>query len=266
MLESGKGKLTILEDALLNTNENMALEFDAEMFGDEWFQYSIRFNSSYMTRIAIAICDLGGSALFDNVRLFKVADAKEVTDPYKSETGSTEAPTATVKPTAKPTTKPTTVKPTSTPTVELPTDPSETDPTDPSETDPTQPEDPTDPTQPADHTQPVADDEDVADTDGDAAPKGEKTPWLFIGIGVGAAVLIAGGIFFSEETGTGKQCTDFLDQKALDFYVKSGDKIGIPGLSEDSGFGQFRSAHNTAGFPDNDFKFLHMFHSIHLMA
>ncbi|MBR3778690.1 MAG: hypothetical protein IKL13_03065 [Clostridia bacterium] len=193
ILKSGKGKLAILEDQMNQTNENLAIELDAEMFGDDWFQYSIRFNSSHMDRIAIAICDLGGSALFDNIRLFEVSDAKVVEDPYKDKTGSTVAPpTATVKPTVKPTT---TQKPTSTitsTTVALPTDPTETDPTD-VVVDPTQPADPTtpvDPTQPGDPTAPADDGEDA-----DAGTTAKKdTPWLFIGIGVGALVLIAGGI------------------------------------------------------------------------
>ena len=193
ILKSGKGKLAILEDQMNQTNENLAIELDAEMFGDDWFQYSIRFNSSHMYRIAIAICDLGGSALFDNIRLFEVSDAKVVEDPYKDKTGSTVAPpTATVKPTVKPTT---TQKPTSTitsTTVALPTDPTETDPTD-VVVDPTQPADPTtpvDPTQPGDPTAPADDGEDA-----DAGTTAKKdTPWLFIGIGVGALVLIAGGI------------------------------------------------------------------------
>ena len=65
-----------------------------------------------------------------------------------------------------------------------------TDPTDPQPTDPVAPSGPaaTDPTAPA------GEGEDAADTDGDAKSKGEKTPWLVIGIVIGAVVLIGGGI------------------------------------------------------------------------
>ena len=191
ILKSGKGKLSILEDALVRTNENLAIEFDAEMYGDEWFQYTIRFNSSYMDHIGIAICDLGGSALFDNIRLFKVDDAKVVEDPYKDPNGgSATAPTATVKPTTKPTTKPSTVvSTTATTTITLPTEGDVTDPTD-VVTDPTQPADPTDSVQ-TDPTAPVED--EVEDADGKAEEK-KDAPWLVIGIIIGAVVLIGGGV------------------------------------------------------------------------
>ena len=176
ILESGRGKLTILEDTLKQTNENFALEFDAEMFGDDWFQTSIRFNSSNLDHIAIAICDLGGSALIDNIRLFKVSDAKEVTDPYKDKSGNNvTAPVATVVPSAGTTTG-TVVEGTT--TTDVAADPTEST---------TQSAVVTDPSAPIE--------EDVADTDGDAAPKDEpKTPWLLIGIVGGAVVLIGGGV------------------------------------------------------------------------
>ena len=160
--------------------------------GEDWFRTYFRLNTGVFTRIAVGVVDGGGEALIDNLRLFKTTDGIEGGDTYKDPgTGSTvTAPTATAKPTTKPTTKPTGGQGTTSAVVTDPTD-STTIPTD-VVTDPTQPEDPTDPTQPTDPTSPI--EEDVADTDGDAEPKGEKTPWLFIGIGVGAAVLIAGGI------------------------------------------------------------------------
>jgi hypothetical protein len=33
--------------------------------------------------VGIAICDLGGEALFDNLRMFKVADGADVVDPFQ---------------------------------------------------------------------------------------------------------------------------------------------------------------------------------------
>ena len=100
VLKSGAGKLTLLEDKYYpKPYESMAIEFNQEFFGDGWVQHSIRFNTTGYTRVGIAVCDLGGEALIDNLRLFKVSDAKEVTDPYKDPSGNNvTAPVATVKP------------------------------------------------------------------------------------------------------------------------------------------------------------------------
>ena len=171
------------------------MEFDSDSVGEDWFSTYFRLNTGVFTRIAVGVVDGGGEALIDNLRLFKTTDGIEGDDVYKDPgTGSTvTAPTATAKPTTKPTTKPTGGQGSTSAVVTDPTD-STTIPTD-VVTDPTdpQPTDPADPTDPAvtDPTDPV--EEDVTDTDGDATPKGEKTPWLLIGI-VGAVVLIGGGI------------------------------------------------------------------------
>ena len=100
ILKSGAGKLVILEDKYYEKPvEFMALDFDMDMWGDQWFSYPIRFDTQGYTRVGIAICDLGGSALLDNIRLFKVSDGKEVTDPFKDPSGNNvTTPIATVKP------------------------------------------------------------------------------------------------------------------------------------------------------------------------
>ena len=100
ILKSGNGKLSLLEDKWYpNAFESMAIEFNQDAFGDGWIQHRIRFNTSGYTRVGIAICDLGGEALLDNIRLFKVSDGKEVSDPYKDPSGNNvTAPVVTVKP------------------------------------------------------------------------------------------------------------------------------------------------------------------------
>ena len=201
ILKSGEGRLILLDGKNRNPAEIISVEFDGDSFGDDWFTTYFRLNTGVFTKIAVGVVDGGGSALIDNLRLFKTADGIEGDDTYKDPgTGSTVAPpTATAKPTTKPTAKPTS-RPTgtgSTSAVDTPTDPTTlpsdavTDPTDPQPTDPVAPSEPaaTDPTAPAS-------DEDAADADGDAKSKGEKTPWPIIGIVIGAVVLIGGGIAF----------------------------------------------------------------------
>ena len=198
ILKSGEGRLILLDGKNRNPAEIVSVEFDGDSFGDDWFTTYFRLNTGVFTKIAVGVVDGGGSALIDNLRLFKTADGIEGDDTYKDPgTGSTVVPpTATAKPTTKPTTKPTS-RPTGTGSTSAVADPTDTttlpsdavtDPTDPQPTDPVAPSEPaaTDPTAPAG--------EDAADTDGDAKSKGEKTPWLVIGIVIGAVVLIGGGI------------------------------------------------------------------------
>ncbi len=83
ILQDGRGKISLIEDKWKMPEENFFLELDGESFGRDWWKFSIRFNSSGFQRIGIAVCDLGGEALFDNIRLFKKSDAAEVEDPFQ---------------------------------------------------------------------------------------------------------------------------------------------------------------------------------------
>ena len=190
ILKSGAGKVALVEDRWGTPQSNFFVEFDQETFGDEWFQIAISFKNTGFTKIGVAVCDLGGEALIDNVRLFKTADAKEVTDPYKDPNGgSATAPT--VRPTVS-TTKPTSgADGTTSTTVESqPTDSVVTDPTDAQPTDPDDSNDVggSDEEQDApDADAPVSDDE--TGDDGKGGNLG-----LIIGIAGGAVVLIAAAV------------------------------------------------------------------------
>ncbi|MBQ7089471.1 MAG: hypothetical protein IJN04_07535 [Clostridia bacterium] len=181
IIRSGKGSLALVEDHYESPKVNLAVEFDAEAYGNDWSRYAIRFNTMGFTKVGIAICDNGGEALLDNIRLFKASDGKDVTDPYKDPNGSATAPTGTVRPTGV-VTKPTATQSTgSQPTESQPT---ETQPTQgivdqPTESQPTQGED-------------VPNTDTDADADADAEPKG-GFPWLYVAIG-GAVLLIGGGV------------------------------------------------------------------------
>ena len=206
ILESGKGKISLIEDRWNQPMENFFLELDSDTFGDEWFQFSISFKNASFTKVGIGICDLGGEALFDNIRLFKASDAKEVVDPFKDPNGGTAtAPTATVKPTAKPTTKPTATQPTVTTGSEV-TDPTIVDPsasgdasTDPSASaDPTDVADPTDPSasepdasaDPTDGTSASKKPKKDKKTQGDKDEDDKDFPWVIVGIAGGVALLV----------------------------------------------------------------------------
>ncbi|MBQ6848833.1 MAG: carbohydrate binding domain-containing protein [Clostridia bacterium] len=76
ILKSGEGRIGLLSDSLASPTEAAYLAFDKDVYGGDWVDFCIPFNSSGYTRVGIAICDLGGEALLDNIRLFKKADAQ----------------------------------------------------------------------------------------------------------------------------------------------------------------------------------------------
>ena len=185
ILKDGDGKISLIEDNWTMPTENFFFEFDQEIFGDEWHNYAIEFKNNSFTKIGIGICDLGGEALLDNIRLFKSSDAKEVVDPFKDPNGGTATvPPATVRPTS-----PTTAVgggddvTTTAPSETLPTE-GETLPTD---------AQPTQPSQGGEDGGDVAAPDD--DVNADPAPKDEGGfPWLIVGIAGGAVLLIGGGV------------------------------------------------------------------------
>jgi len=189
VLKGGAGRLILLDGKMRNPAEIISVQFDKDGFGDDWFSTYFRLNTGAHTRIAIGVVDGGGSALIDNLRLFKTADGIEGDDVYKDPvSGSTVAPpTATARPTvadgttaAKPTEGTTTA-----PSGEV------TDPVDPTESQPIEPSqsvggDATQPTTPAEDT--------PTDTDPDPKEDEGGFPWLIVGIVAGAVLLIGGGV------------------------------------------------------------------------
>ena len=82
VLESGAGKLVLLDGKLGTPISFLQVDFDTDSYGDGWFPFNIGLNTSAYTRLGIAVCDLGGSALIDNLRLFDPADAADGQDAY----------------------------------------------------------------------------------------------------------------------------------------------------------------------------------------
>ena len=107
ILKNGSGKLAILDDAMSSPRVLLGFEFDKDIYGSDWGSYYIKFNTGVYTRIGISVCNLGGEALMDNLRLFKSSDGKE---PENGGTVATIAPQATTT-TKTPTTPSTTERP-----------------------------------------------------------------------------------------------------------------------------------------------------------
>ena len=86
----------LLDDAMSLPRPLLGFEFDQEVYGSDWGRYYLQFNTGAYTRIGIAVCDMGGEALIDNLRLFKSKDGK------KDAAGDTVATIAPTKPTTRP--------------------------------------------------------------------------------------------------------------------------------------------------------------------
>ena len=179
ILKGGAGKLMVLQDKMSIPEPILGFEFDKDIYGDDWGSYYIKFNTGVYTRVGIAVCNLGGEALMDNLRLFKSADG---TKPSEGGTVATIAPNATTTTTTK---KPTTTT-TAAPVIDDVIDGDTT-------TDSGVVEDTT---TVADEvtttaTTTVADAEDTP-VDGDDASAPASRQWLlWVGVGAGAIVVIA---------------------------------------------------------------------------
>ena len=108
ILQSGDGKFMLLDDTMSIPGPVLGFEFDQEMYGEDWGSYYIQFNTGAFSRIGIAVCDMGGEALIDNIRLFKTSDGKEDTTGGTVATIAPQAtttvsrPAATTAPTERP--------------------------------------------------------------------------------------------------------------------------------------------------------------------
>ena len=74
ILKSGDGRVALLNSRLTLPEETVFLSLDQEVYGKDWFKFYVTFNTSAFTRVGIAVCDMGGEVLLDNIRLFKVSD------------------------------------------------------------------------------------------------------------------------------------------------------------------------------------------------
>ncbi len=82
ILEEGAGKFVLTDDCITLPIEAVAFEMDQNTFGTDWARYSIEVNPKNFERLAIGFCDLGGSCLIDNIRLFEKTDGVAINDLY----------------------------------------------------------------------------------------------------------------------------------------------------------------------------------------
>ncbi len=74
ILKDGDGRVALMDDQKDQPAEVYSAYLDSETYGTDWFQHNTKFNSGAYDEVHFGVCDLGGSALIDNVRIFKVAD------------------------------------------------------------------------------------------------------------------------------------------------------------------------------------------------
>ena len=178
ILKNGMGKLLVLDDRMDLPTPVMGFEFDMDIYGTDWGSYYLQFNTGAFTRIGIAVCDLGGEALLDNLRLFKTADGHEDNSGTVG-TVATLAPTKTTRPTSAATAavETSSAVTTTSGSTELPTD---------AVVDPTV-------NRSSQNESAIPSAPDAEQNVGGKTERAD-TPWLLIGIGAGAVVLIAGGM------------------------------------------------------------------------
>ncbi len=82
VLEDGAGCMALINGKKRDCVSFIEFDFSREVYGEEWFPILLEFNTDSFTTIGIAVVDKGGTALFDNVRLFRTVDGKEMEDPY----------------------------------------------------------------------------------------------------------------------------------------------------------------------------------------
>ncbi|MBQ3202940.1 MAG: hypothetical protein IJB36_04780 [Clostridia bacterium] len=194
VLKSGAGRLILLDGKMRDPAEIISVEFDGDSFGDDWFTICFRLNTGCFNRLAVGVVDGGGSALIDNLRLFKTSDGIKGDDTYKDpNTGGTGTPpTATARPSGNGSVTPS--KDTTTGSSSASTDPSATVTTDPSQgegTDPTLAPS-SDPSQEK-NTSTSAPDKDKKPTGAGTQKQPKAFPWLYVGIG-GGVLLIGVGV------------------------------------------------------------------------
>jgi len=82
VLEEGAGKFVLMDDCITLPVEAVAFEMDQDNYGTDWKRYSLEINPRNFSRLGIGFCDLGGSCLLDNIRLFPVEDGVDIQDLY----------------------------------------------------------------------------------------------------------------------------------------------------------------------------------------
>ena len=82
ILSSGEGTMSVLADKISGPVSFFDVNLTTDIYGEDWFSLSFGFNSEAITRFGFAVCDKGGEALFDNIRLFEKSKGFYAEDEY----------------------------------------------------------------------------------------------------------------------------------------------------------------------------------------
>lgn len=84
IIESGDGKLVLLDGKKRDCFEFLMVDFDKDSWGAGWVTVAMEFDTKEFDRIGIAVSDGGGEVLLDNMRFFETANLVEggVEDDY----------------------------------------------------------------------------------------------------------------------------------------------------------------------------------------
>jgi len=93
ILKDGAGQFQLIDDCIVGPRNVLAYECDRRAYGTDWKRYAVEVNTRGFSRLGVAVCDLGGSALYDNIRLFKKADGIGNRDAYISSVKKTDTVT-----------------------------------------------------------------------------------------------------------------------------------------------------------------------------
>ncbi len=71
ILKAGEGKLVLMNERMGGPDDEFSFDCDTDFYGTDWTNYAVEINTDGFTRLGIGVCDLGGSMLIDNLRLFQ---------------------------------------------------------------------------------------------------------------------------------------------------------------------------------------------------
>ena len=74
ILKSGDGRVVLMDDSKAKYTEAYTAYLDADIYGTDWVRHNVQFNTGAYDQVNFGVCDMGGSALIDNVRIFKKSD------------------------------------------------------------------------------------------------------------------------------------------------------------------------------------------------
>ncbi len=84
VLKDGKGRIVMMDNKKTCPSETFSVELDSDVYGTGWAVYNGKFNSGAYDQVMFGVCDLGGSALIDNIRIFEQTAENGAQDLYIS--------------------------------------------------------------------------------------------------------------------------------------------------------------------------------------